>query len=245
MHTAVAYGAEDFELGKKENLAMLHLVDTQGKFEKEATPFKGKFVKDADPLIIADLKKRNLLFKEEWYEHEYPFCWRCSTPLLYFAKESWFVNMQKVKIKLLANNKKINWIPPHLKEGRMGEWLKEVKDWAFSRERYWGTPLPVWECKECNHQEVVGSVKELTLKQQSRNSYFLVRHGHSERQVADVMSSWPEKKPFSLTKKGKQEIQATAKKLKKQKIDVIVSSDLLRTKQTAEILSKELGVKVV
>ena len=171
VHTAVAYGAEDFELGKKENLAILHLVDEQGKFTKEAKLFAGKHVKDANPLIVADLKKRNLLFKEEWYEHEYPFCWRCSTPLLYYAKETWFINMQKVKKQLLANNRKINWMPGHLKEGRMGEWLKEVKDWAFSRERYWGTPLPIWECSTCDEKQVIGSLKELLSKKLTSNPY--------------------------------------------------------------------------
>lgn len=171
VHTAVAYGADDFELGKKENLAMLHLVKENGTFGKEAGFLKGKFVKDADPLIILDLKKRNLLFKEELYEHEYPFCWRCSTPLLYYAKEAWFVNMQKVKKNLIANNKQVNWIPSHIKEGRMGEWLGEVKDWAFSRERYWGTPLPIWECSECNERKAVGSVKEMFSHNLTKNPY--------------------------------------------------------------------------
>ncbi|MBI1971375.1 MAG: isoleucine--tRNA ligase [Candidatus Wildermuthbacteria bacterium] len=161
VHTAVAYGEDDFNLGKKENLAMLQLVDEQGKFIASVMPWKGMFVKDADPLIVENLKKRGLLFKEELYEHEYPFCWRCSTPLLYYAKESWFVNVQKVKRQLIKNNDAINWIPSHIKKGRMGEWLKEAKDWAFSRERYWGTPLPIWECKKCEHREVMGSVQEL------------------------------------------------------------------------------------
>ncbi|MBI2642481.1 MAG: isoleucine--tRNA ligase [Candidatus Wildermuthbacteria bacterium] len=164
VHTAVAYGQDDFELGKKENLAMLHLVDERGKFKAEVVPWKGMFVKTADPLIIEDLKQKGLLFKEELYEHEYPFCWRCSTPLLYYAKEGWFVNMQKVKKEILKNNDSINWIPSHMKKGRMGEWLKELKDWAFSRERYWGTPLPIWECKRCDQTEVMGSVQELKEK---------------------------------------------------------------------------------
>ena len=242
VHTAVAYGQDDFELGKKENLAMLHLVDERGKFKAEVIPWKGMFVKDADPLIIEDLKQKGLLLKEELYEHEYPFCWRCSTPLLYYAKEGWFVNMQKVKKEILKNNDSINWIPAHMKKGRMGEWLKELKDWAFSRERYWGTPLPVWQCKKCSNTEVVGSLKELLSQSFSQNTYTLLRHGHSERQVLDVMSSWPEKKALPLTEKGVKQIEEAAKELKKKKIDLIFSSDLLRTKQTAEIVGKALGV---
>ncbi|MDP2665023.1 MAG: class I tRNA ligase family protein, partial [bacterium] len=242
VHTAVAYGQDDFELGKKENLAMLHLVDERGKFKAEVVPWKGMFVKEADPLIIEDLKQKGLLLKEELYEHEYPFCWRCSTPLLYYAKDSWFLNMQKVKKEILKNNDSINWIPSHMKKGRMGEWLKELKDWAFSRERYWGTPLPVWQCKKCNNMEVIGSLKELLSQSFSQNTYTLLRHGHSERQVLDIMSSWPEKKALPLTEKGIKQIEKAAKELKKKKIDLIFSSDLLRTKQTAEIVGKALGV---
>jgi len=193
VHTAMAYGVEDFEVGKKENLAMLHLVDEQGKFAKEAKPFAGKYVKDADLLIVADLKKRNLLLKEEWYEHEYPFCWRCSTPLLYYAKETWFINMQKVKKQLLVNNRRVNWMPGHLKEGRMGEWLKEVKDWAFSRERYWGTPLPIWECSTCDEKEVIGSLKELFSKKLSRNPY-------KEKKKIDLHRPYVDKVEFSCKK---------------------------------------------
>ncbi|MBI1984671.1 MAG: class I tRNA ligase family protein, partial [Candidatus Wildermuthbacteria bacterium] len=244
VHTAVAYGEDDFKLGKKENLAMLHLVNEEGKFDKGT--WSSMFVKDADPLIIADLKQRNLLFKEELYEHEYPFCWRCSTPLLYYAKESWFLNMQKVKKNLIANNNTINWIPSHIKKGRMGEWLKEVKDWAFSRERYWGTPLPVWQCRECKNTEVVGSLDELKSKKFTTNSYYILRHGHSEKQVAnDVMACWPEKIPYHLTEKGRAQVAKSAKELKKKKIGMIFSSDLMRTKETAEILGKELGIQPV
>ena len=171
VHTAVMYGEDDYALGQEYNLPKRHTVTEEGKFNELVPQWKGKFVKDANFLIVADLKKEGLLFKEEWYEHEYPFCWRCSTPLLYYARESWFVNMQKVKTRLLSNNRKVNWIPPHLKEGRMGEWLKEVKDWAFSRERYWGTPLPIWECDECEEKEVIGSLKELFSKKLSSNPY--------------------------------------------------------------------------
>lgn len=245
VHTAVAYGADDFELGKKENLAMLHLVNEQGKFIESVTPWKGTFVKDADPLIIQDLEKRGLLFKEEMYEHEYPFCWRCATPLLYYAKEGWFVNVQKDRTKLIANNKTINWVPSHMKEGRFGEWLREVKDWAFSRERYWGTPLPVWECKECKEYEVIGSRDDLSSKQSSKNTYYVMRHGHSKVQETNINVSWPEKVKFHLTAKGKKDVAREAKKLKDKGIDMIFTSDLTRTKETAEIIGKELGVKPI
>ena len=245
VHTAVMYGEDDYKLGQKLGLPKRHTVDEEGKFNELAPEWKGIFVKDAEPSIIENLARRGLLLKEELYEHEYPFCWRCSTPLLYYAKESWFINMQKVKKQLLANNQKINWIPDHLKNGRMGEWLKEVKDWAFSRERYWGTPLPVWECSECNAREVAESIKDLGKRASLKNTYYLMRHGESEKQKLKVISSWPEPSELSLTAKGKKQIKAVCQELAKEKIDVIVSSDILRAKQSAQILGKELGKEVI
>ncbi|MBU1015134.1 class I tRNA ligase family protein [Patescibacteria group bacterium] len=244
VHTAVAYGVDDFELGKQQNLAMFHLVDEQGKFTKEVVPWKEMFVKDADPGIIKELERRGLLFREESVEHEYPHCWRCSTPLLYYAKESWFVDMQKVKKELAKNNDAVNWIPSHLKKGRMGEWLREVKDWTFSRERYWGTPLPMWECISCGAQKAIGSIRELREQNPGRNQYFVLRHAHSERQVKDIASSYPEPKPLKLTLKGRKEALKAAWELKSKRIDLIFSSDLLRTKETADIVGKELGIEV-
>ncbi|MDP2664332.1 MAG: isoleucine--tRNA ligase, partial [bacterium] len=161
VHMAPAFGEEDMEAGKENNLPVILNVDEEGKFKKEVVSFAGKFVKEADPLIIEDLKKRGLLYKEEMYEHEYPFCWRCETPLLYYAKESWFIKMTALKEKMLAGNKKINWVPPYLREGRFGEWLKEIKDWNLSRERYWGTPLPIWQCQKCGEKICIGSIEEL------------------------------------------------------------------------------------
>ena len=164
VHIAPAYGEDDMKLGKQLGLeTSLIYLDKEGRFEKDF-PWSGKFAKDADRDIIQELKSRNLFYKEEQYEHDYPFCWRCDSPLLYYAKKGWFINMQKVKRNLIRNSQKINWIPAHLKEGRFGEWLKEIKDWAISRERYWGTPLPIWQCEKCNEKICIGSIKELFQK---------------------------------------------------------------------------------
>jgi len=245
VHIAPAFGEEDMVVGKENNLPIILNVDEEGKFKKGVKNWAGMGVKDADPLIILDLKKRNLLFKEEKYLHDYPFCWRCSSPLLYYAKKSWFINMQKVKKDLIKNNQKINWIPSHLKKGRFGEWLREIKDWAFSRERYWGTPLPVWQCKKCGKIEIIGSLKDLLFQKFLSNNYFLFRHGDSLRQIKKVAMCWPEKTYCPLTKKGEKEVKIAAKKIKNKKIDIIFSSDLLRTKQTAEIVSRETRAKII
>ncbi len=242
VHIAPAFGEEDMEAGKKNNLPVLMTVDETGCFVPEVKKWPGMFVKKADPLIAEDLKKRNLLFKEEAYEHDYPFCWRCDSPLLYYAKQSWFINMRRVQKDLIKNNQKINWIPAHLKEGRFGEWLREVKDWAFSRERYWGTPLPVWQCKKCGKLELIGSKKDLAGQNFSNNKYFIIRHGESLRNKRNIASSWPEKYRLPLTQKGEKQIRNEAKIIKKEKIDLIFSSDILRTRQTAGIIGEELGI---
>ncbi len=243
VHIAPAFGEEDMTVGKENDLPVLLNVNEEGKFKKEVKNWAGMLVKEADPLIVKDLEKRNLLFKEEFHEHDYPFCWRCSSPLLYYAKQSWFIRMQKVKKDLIANNQKINWLPAYLKKGRFGEWLKEIKDWAFSRERYWGTPLPIWQCKKCGKREVIGSRGDLINQKFSKNRYFVLRHGHSIRNIKDIASCWPEKINLPLTERGKKQIKGVAEKLKKEKISLIFSSDLLRTKQTAKIVGRELKLK--
>ena len=247
VHIAPAFGEEDLEVGKENSLPVLLNVDEEGKFKQEVKKWAGMYVKEADPLIIEDLSRRGLLFKKELYEHDYPFCWRCNSPLLYYAKETWFINMQKVKKDLIANNQKINWVPAHLKEGRFGEWLKEVKDWAFSRERYWGTPLPIWQCKKCKNREVIGSKKDLLKQKFSNNQYYILRHGQTiyQTEKKEWTYPWPEKKPVLLTKIGQEQIKKAAKELKKKKIDLIYSSDFNRTRQTAEIVAKELGVRII
>jgi len=246
VHIAPAFGEEDMETGKENDLPILLNVGEEGKFTLDVKKWAGLYVKDADPLIIEDLKQRKLLFKEEKYLHDYPFCWRCDSPLLYYAKQSWFINMQKVKRDLIKNNRKINWTPAHLKEGRFGEWLEEIKDWALSRERFWGTPLPIWQCKKCGNLEMIGSQKDLVSQNFSKNKYYILRHGETiyQTEKKKMMYPWPESEPVLLTKNGETQIKKIAKKLKNKKIDLIYSSDSSRTRQTAEIVAIELGVKL-
>jgi isoleucyl-tRNA synthetase len=169
-HEAPAFGEDDMELARVENLPVIHHVKMDGMFEKEVTDFVSLLAKpkddpaSTDVAVIKYLAHSGLLFSKEKYEHEYPFCWRCDTPLIYFAKPSWFIRMSEIRDELVKNNEAVEWVPDHIKEGRFGEWLRGAKDWAISRERYWGTPLPIWECageKVCGKMKVISSIAEL------------------------------------------------------------------------------------
>ncbi len=244
VHTAVMYGEDDYALGEKIGLPKHHTVGEDGTFTSEVGPFAGMFVKDnnTEKAINDYLQEHGELFKEEQYEHEYPFCWRCHSPLLYYAKNSWFIKMSSLRQQLNDNNQQINWVPDNIKEGRFGEWLKDVKDWAISRERYWGTPLPIWQCTACKHQECIGSFGELAKRAPSKNRYLFTRHGHSTKNIDGTINIEPaNSRQYPLTKKGEQQIKTLAQSLAGTKVDAIYTSSFYRAKQSAEILAKSTG----
>ena len=160
VHAAPAFGEDDARVGRDNNLPFVQLINTEGKFVEGCGKYEGVFVKDADPMVIEELKGKGLLFKAKEFTHSYPFCWRCDTPLIYYARQSWFIAMTKVHDSLMKNNATVNWMPENIKDGRFGNFLDNVIDWGLSRERYWGTPLPIWECS-CGHRHLIGSIEEL------------------------------------------------------------------------------------
>ncbi len=166
VHIAPAFGEDDAQVGRKYDLPFVQFVDGKGNMTKE-TPYAGIFVKDADPKVLVDLDKEGLLFSAPKFEHDYPFCWRCDTPLIYYARESWFIKMTAVKDDLIRNNNTIHWIPESIGKGRFGDWLNNIQDWGISRNRYWGTPLNVWQCEGCGHMECIGSREELFERSQN------------------------------------------------------------------------------
>ena len=159
VHIAPAFGEDDSKVGRKYGLPFVQFVDGQGNMTKE-TPYAGVFVKNADPMVIADLDKEDKLFSAPKFEHDYPHCWRCNTPLIYYARDTWFIEMTKVRENLIRNNNTVNWLPESIGKGRFGDWLENIQDWGLSRNRYWGTPLNIWEC-ECGHRHAIGSIEEL------------------------------------------------------------------------------------
>jgi isoleucyl-tRNA synthetase len=202
VHIAPAFGEVDYEVCQDKDLGFSQPVNGEGHFTSEVPPLEGMFVKDADKLIIEMMKDRGILYKEDRYLHSYPFCWRCGSPLLYYARESWFIAMKSLRENLLANNEKINWYPAHLKHGRFGNFLENIEDWALSRERFWGTPLNVWLCSRCEEAICIGSIQELKERAKSAVPNDLHRPyiddvvlkcdacGGDMRRVKDVIDCW-------------------------------------------------------
>lgn len=250
VHTAVMYGEDDYELGKAINLPMHHTVTETGLFTEDVKEFAGQNVKAAEKGIIQYLEAKGYKLKVEPYSHSYPFCWRCKTPLLYYARDSWFIAMSKLRKALWKNNEKINWYPAHLKEGRFGEFIKEAKDWAISRERYWGTPLPIWKCQKCSKEQVIGSFAELQERRFYKpNTYVLVRHGWSQNNDRDAQhgtrSNSLSGDNYALTAEGVSHVTKTAEKIKSEGgLDLIVCSPFKRTHETAMILHRQTNAKV-
>jgi isoleucyl-tRNA synthetase len=245
VHTAVMYGQDDFELGTKIGLPKFHTVDVTGNFIGGTDFLEGRFVKDEAVAIdiIKDLAHRGLLFKKEKYEHSYPHCWRCKTPLIYYARDSWYIRMSQLREQLVDENQYINWEPAYIRDGRFGEWLKDVKDWAISRERYWGTPLPIWE-KENGERVVIDSIDTLKkYTKKSGNTYFAVRHGQGEHNLQDIASSHADD-PIHLTELGKTQAKKAGEDLKEKKITAIYASPFIRTRETIALIAQELNFPI-
>ncbi len=251
VHIAPAFGEDDYQLAVKEKLPFIQHIATDGAFKKEVLDFAGLQAKpkgnprETDEKIAALLAKRGQLLRTEPYTHDYAHCWRCETPLLNFAAPSWFVKVSEMREKLVALNKKIQWIPKEVGEFRFGNWLAEAKDWAISRSRFWGAPIPIWRCERCRGVQAVGSLEEVRKGSSERlTALTLLRHGESEKNIQKMYDNSPTAYP--LTGLGERQAEVAAKKIKEAGgIDAIYTSPVRRARETAEIVAARLGKEVI
>ncbi len=251
-HEAPAFGTEDMELAKINKIPVIKHVLMNGHFvsevEETLTALKDLVVKKKDDSISTDIEIVKLLaysgklFSKEKIVHSYPLCWRCKTPLLNYATSSWFIDVPKIKDKLISENQTVKWVPEHTRDGRFGKWLEGAREWAVSRKRYWGAPLPIWKSVKTDEIFVAGSLQEIADKQKSNNEYYVMRHGEANHNVAGLEKYDSSMDPNNhLTENGKNIVKENAEKLKLENIDIIYCSPFLRTRETAEIIADIIG----
>ncbi len=242
VHTAVVYGEDDYLLGISLGLPFIPLLNAKAIFEEKAPQFlRGVYFKKADPLVIDDLRKRGLIYKTEKNTHSYPHCFRCETPLFYNAIHSWFINIQKIKERLLELNRELHWFPEYLQYGRFQKSVEGAPDWNLTRNRYWGSPMPIWKCGTCEKIKVVGSAAELPGSRKLKNRYFLLRHGEATHNLTNIASiSETEEKHATLTEWGRTQIESRVVEIKNISPDIIVYSPYHRTKETMKIIHNAL-----
>ena len=245
VHIAPMHGEDDYNVGLKNDLPIIPLLDQSGHYNDNAPEIvRGFYLKKGERYIKEDLEKRGLIFAKQSHTHSYPHCHRCETPLYYSALSSWFINIQKVKNRLVQLNEKINWQPEHLKHGRFLNIVEGAPDWNISRNRYWASPLPIWKCQKCQKTEMIGSMDDLKkYTKKSGNRYFVMRHGEAKSNVGKLFNSKLENShKHPLTETGREQVLYSAQRLKEEKIDLVFYSPFERTKETAFIVTKEIGL---